>query len=872
MPQNNYQYGKLTQKEIDLAKKNGHLVRVDDKDTKDNTNLEILKKYVDENKEYSIENINITTPNLQKHKDFQFIKHQSNLPLFPHLPNLNDLEQRRIGECFFDSETIGFVNSNSVQLLHMMKDNADRVYVKLYDYDKDGNKVPYIYDIEKSTIQGTNLIYKKFNNHQLWAAILEKAYAIHQQRRFKEATTDHKSGLPPIKAPLTSFINFGYSHDVGNAFFETKASSMIFNEVNDDDNNFRHPALFYHEIILNKNSSIIHNEIEQLNKLNISEDKSELFNKIKNYYSLMLVGGDNFKNNLERIGKNLDSLESDKQLKTFIQKTSPVAYNCLKLSVNLYNQNNKDNSIVKNDEYTSSLALFLQEALATGCVVTCSTKQDFGNKIPGMPELISNGMASRHAYALLSVQTYITPGKELTPNDIALRLYNPWGMYSAEYNNNNQLTSGIFSDTKNSRNVFNKNHKILPEQPNTMNSGAPTVHIINNQSDQTQFYAVSEITLKDFLEYFDQASISPLPEKSVLCNQLLIITSSCMRLGFQSAELASSATSLYKLLLSDNDLNIQETFNHAKNILNSIHRTFKDTELNIYTADYFFREIAKLSGDNINDTNKLIREFASIINKVRQETPETGYYDFISQLNDKISKLDKKLTPKSKELITTLWNNKIAKLLPTQQILIANHQEYKNFLDNLLCFLTDDLKYTKKFYPREINSINDIQNLIKEVSDYNKAMITFNNRKTPIMDLFPNQSTLVPNENHTTTPETDKQKLSKLMDMKNEILQLIESAKEILKNNKNPLSSASIKLDILKNKKEILNKIDFNNLDISYNNMQEIADSVHNLLNSPGYISGPSSALVEISQVFYTKFLEQKQNINQGFEISTNKT
>ena len=109
------------------------------------------------------------------------------MPLFLHRPNINDVKQGYVGDCYFMSAITAFIRSNPDGITEMFHDAGDgTVLVRLYmGFDENNRRVDDTADLEKDTTKIRPVYIRvrkdydtKGSAHDcMWVQLLEKAYA-----------------------------------------------------------------------------------------------------------------------------------------------------------------------------------------------------------------------------------------------------------------------------------------------------------------------------------------------------------------------------------------------------------------------------------------------------------------------------------------------------------------------------------------------------------------------------------------------------------------------------------------------------------------------------------------------------------------------
>jgi hypothetical protein len=137
-------------------------------------------------------------------------------------PTMNDIKQGNVGDCYFLSTLAALANQSPDKLREMAVDLGDGTYA--VQFKRNGNTSYVRLDADVPTYGGNSLVYNKLtNSNNIWAIIMEKAYAYY--RKGQNTYASLSSGwMGTVMSDLGVANKMLYTSDSG--FYNTVVSSL----------------------------------------------------------------------------------------------------------------------------------------------------------------------------------------------------------------------------------------------------------------------------------------------------------------------------------------------------------------------------------------------------------------------------------------------------------------------------------------------------------------------------------------------------------------------------------------------------------------------------------------------------------------------
>jgi hypothetical protein len=331
--------------------------------------------------------VQITDPELYYHKEAfdkddkqkQLIAKYENVDqqskLFPVTPNLSQVKQGQLGDCYFVTAVSSIVQRSPEKIMEMMIDKGDYVEVKFYNEEKKRSSVR----VNKSVVKYSNgehpIVGKDaYTRGSVWVQLLEKAYA--------------------------TFLNTSY----------TKIQQGVVGDA------WKHLLGIDYTYERNDVKNVFHGHLYTITRANRIKAQEKIFGSDLNTWRAFCVY------------KNTKEMEKARDYGDFVKFFSEsnldkkVAKKALGHLSKHYSYVGEGKYNDKQEEIFGKISL----ALEKGEMVTTGTPESwyqYGQAIKGQNE----GMVANHAYAIIGAEVEKSSGRKL------LTLRNPWGVGGMQY-------------------------------------------------------------------------------------------------------------------------------------------------------------------------------------------------------------------------------------------------------------------------------------------------------------------------------------------------------------------------------------------------------------------------------------------------------
>ncbi|MCF6764220.1 hypothetical protein L3V82_00435 [Thiotrichales bacterium 19S3-7] len=649
----------------------------------------------------------------------------------------DDIEQKGLGECFFDAAAMSIASYNPRAILANMYDAGDTVFVKFYGKSRDD---VYIYQIDKSVLEG-NLLFLSynFNQHQPWAAILEKAYAIHRQHLLKEQTQSLEMGQ--LDMPVTSFLNGGNSHMVYQSILGDGSAVAInpYDAIDPEKPSFMLYAVKLFNEHISKNSEQIELEKEKISMLERSEFDLEehcvlaenvvhAFNLILNnltmtnqkFYEAVMEINQFIATYNVMIGLDKGDASTEKEVKKYentmslimsavpkaleiVQQIEPVMPANGRVVADDFKYDRDKKEPFQSKEYTSKLGEDLQHRMNQGEILAVATKPNFGKPKGWVhSESRESGMVSRHAYHVVGVQD-VSSGKQL-------KVANPWLTEAGDYNQEGTMQLRDRSSPIHKRAFEQINAKQDGKKlRNTINYGTLTTDYV--QAKDSDYSGVTAVRESDIGRYFDTVYFAKPENALVLLNAIQnLIQCTVLRLGIENPQIAGSVRQIWDILQQrqQSDITLAE--------VNKVLATILEVPLEAKSAgDDMILRIANAVKQGTFEAQ--MAHIAKANAHLQITYPEVGVLEAIDQFINQFKAAGLDL-PRTQTMLLTL------------EVSLENHDYfnvqdpksrkfYYELLDKLYQNLHDDVKTNQD--PRAFDLLEDLLLLRSKMTEYENS-------------------------------------------------------------------------------------------------------------------------------------------------------
>lgn len=330
-----------------------------------------------------------------------------NMPLFIQRPNIRDIEQGELGDCYLLAGLIAVVNLNPEKIMKIMRDNGDGTVTVRFmrrEVQEDGSRhyVPHYVTVRKTIPVCVGSEMDAFSRGAFWVKMMEKAYAA--------------SGLYLGKGREMN----KWDYQVVKQYIDTVESGVAYGDISGGN-----PGLFI-SLLLGRDSE------EHFPVINRTRHTGIRFKKVQHS-----VNGTRRNQEMQPVrrfstGKKASSGHRNHLSRRINERRSKSA-GMIDFDISYIEAAILENIRQMQDWYYTAEELKLYEDIDTALqdtfYVTFGTKYLGGKRTGKNGETESEGLVGEHAYAILGTHAEWVNGREY----LFLLVMNPWAQDGVVY-------------------------------------------------------------------------------------------------------------------------------------------------------------------------------------------------------------------------------------------------------------------------------------------------------------------------------------------------------------------------------------------------------------------------------------------------------